>query len=54
VPTVLAEKRHLVDVLRERMNADIDWEALKDETNYLGVSELFIDRILAELRKQTL
>jgi 3-carboxy-cis,cis-muconate cycloisomerase len=46
VPIALAEKRHLVDVVREQVQADIDWNALRDESNYLGCADAFIDRVL--------
>ncbi|MCB0212459.1 MAG: 3-carboxy-cis,cis-muconate cycloisomerase [Anaerolineae bacterium] len=49
VAAVLAEGRHLVDVVRKKSQAPIDWEALKDETKYFGSSNAFIDRILREV-----
>lgn len=48
VPIVLTENRHLVDVIQEQVQADIDWQALKDEHAYLGASQAFIDRVLKE------
>jgi 3-carboxy-cis,cis-muconate cycloisomerase len=45
--------RHLVDVVRERSGADIDWEALKDENNYLGSAEAFIDAVLERSRRES-
>lgn len=48
LPIVISENRHLVDVLREQVEADIDWEYLKDERNYLGASQAFIDRVLEQ------
>lgn len=48
VQITLNEGRHLVDVVRERAGIDLDWAALRDEANYLGSAEAFIDRILAE------
>jgi 3-carboxy-cis,cis-muconate cycloisomerase len=30
IPIVLTEKRHLIDVLREQVEADIDWQGLKN------------------------
>ena len=50
VPTVLAENRHLVDVVREQVNIDLDWDSLRDEANYLGQSNTFIDRVLAQVK----
>lgn len=46
------EKRHLVDVVRERTSADIDWDFLKDEAAYFGSSELFIDRVLQDAARR--
>lgn len=46
VPVVLAENRHLVDVVREQVDIDLDWGALKDEMNYTGASQTFIDTVL--------
>jgi 3-carboxy-cis,cis-muconate cycloisomerase len=48
VQVVLAEGRHLVDVVREQTEVSLDWTALKDESAYLGVSAMLIDRVLAE------
>jgi 3-carboxy-cis,cis-muconate cycloisomerase len=50
VQTSLVDGRHLVDVVRERIDVDLDWEGLRDEANYLGVSEQLIDRILEAAR----
>lgn len=46
--TAAQERRHLLDVLRERSDAPVDWEALKDESNYCGAANSFIDRVLRE------
>jgi 3-carboxy-cis,cis-muconate cycloisomerase len=51
VPIVLKEKRHLVDVIREKTEAPLDWAALRDETAYFGDSDIFITRVLAEFEK---
>ncbi len=48
VRVVLADNRHLVDVVRDDIELSLDWEALKDETAYFGASETFIDRVLRE------
>jgi 3-carboxy-cis,cis-muconate cycloisomerase len=48
---VLEEQRHLVDVVREKTDAPIDWEALKDESAYLGSTDAFIERVLDEVEK---
>jgi len=45
--TVEASGRHLVDVLRERSDASIDWPALRDPANYLGATDALIDRAIA-------
>jgi 3-carboxy-cis,cis-muconate cycloisomerase len=39
---------HLIDALRERCAAPVDWESLRDPAHYLGANDIFIDRILAE------
>jgi 3-carboxy-cis,cis-muconate cycloisomerase len=46
----LEQNRHLVDVVRDKTNAPLDWPALKDEATYFGSSETFIDRVLAEAK----
>jgi 3-carboxy-cis,cis-muconate cycloisomerase len=44
---VVKEKgRHLIDVIREKTDAPVDWDALRDESLYLGSSEEFINRVL--------
>jgi len=48
VRVVLEQNRHLVDVVREKTDAPLDWQALKEESAYLGSSEAFIDRVLRE------
>jgi 3-carboxy-cis,cis-muconate cycloisomerase len=48
VQTTLNEGRHLVDVVREQVNLDLDWAAFKDESRYLGASDALIDRVLRE------
>ncbi len=40
------EGRHLIDVIRERTDAPVNWEALRDEAMYLGSSEEFINRVI--------
>lgn len=47
----VAEDRHLIDVVKERTDAPIDWQALKDETAYFGSSQKFIDRVLEEVER---
>ena len=41
-----ANDRHLIDVLAERCDAPVDWGALREPSNYLGVSDALIDRVL--------
>ena len=40
------QDRHLIDVAREKTEAPVDWQALRDEAAYLGSSNAFIDRVL--------
>lgn len=47
VEAARSEGRHLLEVVRERVSFPIRWEALKEE-NYLGSSQLFIDRVLQQ------
>jgi 3-carboxy-cis,cis-muconate cycloisomerase len=49
VQTVLAEGRHLVDVVQGLTDAPVDWAALRDERNYLGATQQLIDQVLAEV-----
>jgi 3-carboxy-cis,cis-muconate cycloisomerase len=42
------QDRHLFDVVREINAAPIDWPALRDESAYIGLSNDFVDRVLAE------
>ena len=51
VKVVLAQNRHLVDVVAEKTQAPVDWAILKEETQYFGVADAFIDRVLAEVAK---
>jgi 3-carboxy-cis,cis-muconate cycloisomerase len=46
--TALAENRHLIDVVREKIGAPPDWPALRDEAGYLGATQAFIDRVLKD------
>jgi len=43
---VLQENRHLIDVLKEKTDAPVDWNAIGEESAYLGSTEIFIDRVL--------
>jgi len=40
------EGRHLIDVVREKVEAPVDWETLREESAYLGSTDAFIDRVL--------
>jgi 3-carboxy-cis,cis-muconate cycloisomerase len=48
----LAEKRHLVDVVREETAVALDWQALRDEANYLGAAQAFIDNVLEDVKRK--
>jgi 3-carboxy-cis,cis-muconate cycloisomerase len=48
VQVVIEDGRHLIDVVREKTNAPLNWQALKDETAYFGASDAFINRVLRE------
>ncbi len=37
---------HLIDVIREKTDAPVDWDVLRDESLYLGSTDVFIDRVL--------
>jgi len=43
----IADSRHLIDVLRDTIDAPVDWDALRDPANYLGASDALIDRVIA-------
>ncbi len=42
----IKENRHLVDVVQEKTDVSVDWEALREVSAYLGSSDVFIDRVL--------
>jgi 3-carboxy-cis,cis-muconate cycloisomerase len=44
----VSEGRHVVEVVREKTNAPVDWARLKDESAYFGSADAFIDRVLSE------
>ena len=46
--TSVEENRHLVDIVRSKTKADLNWESFKDEATYFGSSDAFIDRVLAQ------
>jgi hypothetical protein len=33
-------------VVREKTDAALDWDSLREESNYLGSTDAFIDRVL--------
>jgi 3-carboxy-cis,cis-muconate cycloisomerase len=41
-----ADGRHLFDIIREQSQVPLDWESLREEANYLGASETFIDAVI--------
>ena len=48
---VKASDRHLVDLLRDKCDAPLDWKALADPANHLGAAEALVERTLAEVRE---
>lgn len=44
----LAEGRPLTEVVKESTDVELDWDSLADESEYLGSSQWFIDRLLQE------
>ncbi len=40
------QNRNLVDVVRVAAPVELDWDSLKDESSYLGVSDEFISQVL--------
>ncbi len=42
----VAENRHLIDVVREKTDAPLDWDSLREEAKYLGSAQVFIKRVL--------
>jgi 3-carboxy-cis,cis-muconate cycloisomerase len=42
----IRENRHVVDVLQLMTDAKLDWKNLRDESNYLGATQEFINRVL--------
>ena len=43
---VTQEGRHLIDVMKEKTDAPVDWDAIREESSYLGSANTFIDRVL--------
>lgn len=48
VRSAVTEKRHLVDVVQEKTNAPLNWQALREESNYLGAAHELIERVLKQ------
>jgi 3-carboxy-cis,cis-muconate cycloisomerase len=44
---VLQENRHLVEVVQGKVDAPLNWLALRDESAYLGAADEWINRVLA-------
>jgi 3-carboxy-cis,cis-muconate cycloisomerase len=40
------ENRNLIDVIREKTDAPVDWMALREESTYLGSADAFINRVI--------
>lgn len=51
VQETMKSKRHLIDVARETIDLPLAWNGLT-EANYLGLSQVFIDRVLAAAKKE--
>jgi 3-carboxy-cis,cis-muconate cycloisomerase len=47
----LSENRELVEVLRQLTDAPVDWAAVADPLEYLGVADQFIDRVLTSTER---
>ena len=45
----LRDQRHLLDVVQEIAPVTLDWEHLKDEQHYLGVTQQLIERALIDI-----
>ena len=43
---VVQEGRHLIDVLKEKTDAPVDWDAIREESAYLGSTDTFINRVI--------
>lgn len=54
IERVIQENRHLCDVLAATTTVPVDWQALKDEANYLGGTDRFIDNILQHAKQSGL
>jgi 3-carboxy-cis,cis-muconate cycloisomerase len=43
---VVQEGRHLIEVMKEKTDAPVDWDAIREASAYLGSTNTFIDRVL--------
>ena len=43
--TAIDQGRHLIDVLRERTDAPLNWDRLRDPARMTGLADIFIERI---------
>jgi 3-carboxy-cis,cis-muconate cycloisomerase len=43
---VTQDGRHLIEVMKEKTDAPVDWDAIREESAYLGSANTFIDRVL--------
>jgi 3-carboxy-cis,cis-muconate cycloisomerase len=43
---VMREGRHLIDVMKEKTDAPVDWDAIREESAYLGSADAFINRVI--------
>ena len=46
IQTTITEDRHLVDIIGEQVDVELDWDSIRDEANYLGSTDAIIDRVL--------
>jgi 3-carboxy-cis,cis-muconate cycloisomerase len=51
VAASIEHNRHLVDIVREQVQVDLNWDALKDETNYLGITQQIIDPVVKQAKE---
>lgn len=48
---VLKTGDHLVDIIKQKHEVELDWESLKDESKYLGSTAQLIDQVLDKAQK---
>ncbi|MEX1143231.1 MAG: 3-carboxy-cis,cis-muconate cycloisomerase [Anaerolineales bacterium] len=44
-----AEGKHLIEIVKEKVQIDIDWRTSEEEAGQLGSAQAFIDRVLGEV-----